>query len=268
MESVTERYIRGYQYIARCSTDKAVIKRYLAEDLRKRLKCIRGEIEILDVGCAEGDITHSLLNNLGLPLDHVALSLVEPSSTLIAEAVAKIRCKKVTPFDMTYERYVLETGNSKKYDLVFSCHSIYHTGIESIRPMLDSVGPGGQLFIIVSGSDDPFVEIKRLFPGVVTIAGDAVSGEIRRLGFTDIIVDSREKVLDVRRCVDSNGDLSEDGKDLASLLFYKDYEDLTATQRNAVVKYLAGHSRTDGIRYDNDFIWVQISPYTFNDASE
>lgn len=254
MDVIKERYKRGYKFLAENSTDKDVIADYLENEFHKHWNIDKNKIEVLDIGCAEGNITRCLMDNICRPAKKVRFTLVEPSRALLAQAAKKLKCEKI-PLNMTYERYISNTGNTPKYDLVFSCHSIYHTGLKSIRRMYSSLSKGGVLLIIVSSSDDPFIKIKKLFPRIVTIAGDSVMGEIKRLGYKKIVKDSKRKLLNVNSCLNDNGELTEDGKNLASLLFYDEYENLTSAQQKAILRFFEKFA-VGGIEYFNDFIWV------------
>lgn len=258
MPSTSQRYQRGYKYLKIHSTDKQVIKSYLAQEFPKHFKTAgRSKIQILDIGSADGDITQALLQNISCPQEQIELNLVEPSESAMKEALAHLRDYRPQAFTMSYADYLKETHNQKKYDLVFAGHSLYHTGLHSLEPMIDSLKEGGFLFVIISSIDSEFVPLQKYFPNLGVINGKRAFAALQAFPARQLFKEVRSKSLDIRPCVDSRGALTEAGKDLASVLALQEFENFNPDQQQALTRFFAERQPAGAITNTNDFIWFQ-----------
>ncbi|MEM8844164.1 MAG: hypothetical protein AAGB35_03890 [Pseudomonadota bacterium] len=250
-------YPRGFELFKQHTTGKQVIKNYFNETVLKYWRPPEeGVVNILDIGCAQGIVTSYLLNSLELPKNRIQLTLVEPIKEELDEALKLLNIYQPQYFNMTYAEYINHAENQQKHHLILNSHSIYYTGLDSLPVMYSSLENFGALLMVVSGKESFFKSIADVFPHAQETNGETVYENMKPLPTNNLIYDKKDISLTIDYCLDHQNNITEQGKDLASFLLLKEYDEYNKAEKEAIVKLFNCSPTVRYLSSTNDFIWA------------
>ena len=250
-------YPNGFELFKKYTSGKQVIKKYLSDNIFKYWHQPKaGVVNVLDIGCARGVATGYLIESLNVPKSRLKLSLIEPEKEEIDEAAEGLQAFNPECFNMTYAEYLTQTENKTKYHLIFNSHSIYYTGLGSLPTMFASLEQSGALLMVVSGKESFFKLIADVFPHAQETNGETVFESMKTLPANNLIYESRDISLAIEYCLDSKDRLTEDGKDLASFLLLKEYDECDPIEKEAIHTLFSYYHASGKLSSTNDFIWA------------
>ena len=249
-------YPSGFELFKHHANDKQVIKDYITDNLPVYWQPKESRLNVLDIGCGMGEVTSVLLDSLNLPPKQVDVTLVEPLQQALEIAQARLHQYEPRSYRGTYEEFCLDPANTQQYDLILNCHTIYYTGFESLPRMFASINPAGLLLVVVSGKESFFRSIAEVFPFAQQVNGQMVYESMQLLPTTNLVYELKDISLSIDYALNAAGELTEQGKDLASFLLLKEYDEYTSVEKEAVYELYRSHQAAGQLTSTNDFIWA------------
>jgi SAM-dependent methyltransferase len=132
-----------------------------AEDVRaylpyvKELGAAHRRVRMLDFGCGDGQFTAALLLQAGFPPHNLRLSLVEPDSIYLEQAV-----KRLQPYTTEAIEALPQVRPGVEADLVLANHVFYYVPQleEMISVLLGTLAQAGRFLIAMAGERNTLIQ--------------------------------------------------------------------------------------------------------------
>ncbi|NIL97305.1 MAG: methyltransferase domain-containing protein, partial [Planctomycetales bacterium] len=146
-----------YAFFMKSATEAQGDRAELLKELRQRFSAA-SETSWLDFGCGSGEFSESLLDELAFPAQQLQLSLLEPVSKHLGQAVERL--SRYT--SATIPRHASpETLSAGGYDFVLANHSAYyvHSAAEMTELLPKILRSPGMAILAIAGADNFLVRL-------------------------------------------------------------------------------------------------------------
>lgn len=257
--AMNKRYREGLAIFKRRCTDYEAIKRFIAELFGADVLGIKtafaraNKVDVCDIGCGDGTVTLGLttevLINTGA---QIHLDVIEPIDDYVIQTrrkLSSIQCERLTT---AFHRCGAEQyfGTQVHHNLIFSAHSIYFFSIETVSNVWHTLSDGSYFITMAMSRRSIMALLKDLFAPTPTITADDVIEFMRNnmAGASyEVSAVGKPSVLDFSGIIlcTSRGELSEEAKNLLSLMIQRDIDGLTQDEYGMVRDIILGRL-TDG----------------------
>ena len=256
-EGDAKKYGEGYGvFLERTDFRKQVLNNF-EEALSCFAKDFRSDaIQVLDIGCGNGEMTNLYLEaiKLKLPKVKINLDIVEPAISAIEEATKNLsksgfNCQS---FNSQADSFVGgDYFKSTKYDLIIASYVFYHIPVGLIGDLVYSLKTSGALMISMGSHNHPLRNTLNLRQisnhGDSNIIEDFL--EARKLSVeTEIETKDIKTNLRISGLRSVDGFLNEEGKSFFSFIYNTDVDSLSREYLNDILQNIDGaESRSSGI---------------------
>lgn len=217
------------------------------------------ELEILDIGCGNGEMTSKYVEAIRNGSHIKTLSLLEPSESALNLAITKTSklVQEVIPLNVTLEKFIA-AKNDKNYDLIIASYVFYHLTSSSINSLISKLKPLGKIVIMMGGPDHPL----RKDPNLKAISKHGDSSSLKQIlnSRNDISINEIkiETNLDLSNLI-NNSSITPDGNKFFSFIYNEELDHFSNQQMNALLDTVSNIEKNDkSIAHPtHEIIWVK-----------
>lgn len=235
-------YGRGYNIFLKHNNFRKAVVSKLAQKLKKDKDLSQGKIDILDVGCGNGEMTVQYLN-LFKTGNNISITLVEPASSAVDIAKQLIASQfpdvSTQTFQQTLEEYLNFSGEVE-FDFIIASYVFYHLPPQYIISLLEKLKTGGKLVIAMGSAGHPLRKIPGLPQDQKHADYEGLNNVIRKI---DANPEYEVLELDVNTTTSLNGlfenqEITPEGKSYFSFLYNTNFDDFNNEQVKNLCEYL------------------------------
>lgn len=264
--SMNKRYHDGLRIFKSRCTDYEEISNFIKgvflndiSDIKTYFSEKQGA-KVCDIGCGDGTITFQLITNmLNVTKGKIFLDIIEPVGECLSLTTQKLSILNhakltINCFQQKVEDYL---ANIKiKSDLIFSSHSIYFISMGTITKIWQMLDQNGYFMVVAMSKSSVMAKLKDMFSEKPTITADDILEMMQNKGFDfsqPTMPFSCPSILNLDGInpVSDKNNLSEETKNLLSLMIQKNIDDLDNAQYKTVRDVILNAVNNNKLLLDN-----------------
>lgn len=264
--SMNKRYHDGLRIFKSRCTDYEEISNFIKgvflndiSDIKTYFSEKQGA-RVCDIGCGDGTITFQLITNmLNVTKGKIFLDIIEPVGECLSLTTQKLSILNhakltINCFQQKVEDYL---ANIKiKSDLIFSSHSIYFISMGTITKIWQMLDQNGYFMVVAMSKSSVMAKLKDMFSEKPTITADDILEMMQNKGFDfsqPTMPFSCPSILNLDGInpVSDKNNLSEETKNLLSLMIQKNIDDLDNAQYKTVRDVILNAVNNNKLLLDN-----------------
>lgn len=262
------RYHDGLVAFKKRCTDYHSIKQFLTDAFENDTNEIktflesRSDIHAADIGCGDGTITVHLSNLLKKTAKGgIKLHIIEPLENYIIQTKKKLSTIADRKLQVVYVRQKAEEyftpSLTEQYDLIFASHSLLFISLNAVPHIMSAIKPLGYFVVVIGARSSIMSTLKELFAPKPAITGDDILKFMQRDDIKNrfkVAQISQPSFLDLKDVdfPESKGGLSENTKDIISLMLQKNIDDANQGGYSRARKLILDRMHDGNLQLDND----------------